>query len=93
LKWKYQSTKRSRSWLATIRIQRREIVKLLNENLSLQPYLETAIQEAYENAKDLASGETNLPISTFPQQFSYVLAEIMSEDFYPGEPANDDLMA
>ncbi|MBE9005779.1 DUF29 domain-containing protein [Fortiea sp. LEGE XX443] len=92
LKWEYQPTKRSRSWLATIRIQRREILKLLGENPSLQPYLEAALQETYENAKDLASGETNLPLSTFPQKSSYSLAEIFAESFYPGESASDDLM-
>jgi Domain of unknown function DUF29 len=92
LKWEYQPTQRSRSWLATIRIQRRETLKLLNENPSLQSYLEAAMQEAYENARDLASAETNLPFATFPQQYSYVLAEILNENFYPGEPASDDLM-
>ncbi|MBH8576721.1 DUF29 domain-containing protein [Nostocaceae cyanobacterium CENA369] len=92
LKWEYQPTKRSRSWIATIRIQRREILNLLNENPSLQPYLEAALQEAYENAKDLASAETNLPLSTFPQQCSYTMAEISSDRFYPDEPATDNLL-
>ncbi|BAY76935.1 hypothetical protein NIES25_33930 [Nostoc linckia NIES-25] len=32
LKWEYQAGQRSRSWLATIRVQRRETLKLLNEN-------------------------------------------------------------
>ncbi|QLE58187.1 DUF29 domain-containing protein [Nostoc sp. TCL26-01] len=92
LKWEYQVEKRSRSWLATIRIQRREIIKLLSENPSLQSHLETSLAEAYENAKDLASGETNLPLSTFPQIFCYSLADIFSDRFYPGIPATDDLM-
>jgi hypothetical protein len=92
LKWEYQPTKRSHSWIATIRIQRREILKLLSENPSLHPYIEAALQEAYENAKDLASGETNLPLSTFPQQCSYTLVEISSDRFYPGEPPTNDLM-
>ncbi|MBH8563187.1 DUF29 domain-containing protein [Nostoc sp. CENA67] len=92
LKWEYQPTKRSRSWLATIRIQRREVLKLLSENPSLQSYQETILKEAYENAKDLASGETNLSVATFPQQCCYELVEILSDRFYPGESATDDLM-
>ncbi|QSJ19554.1 DUF29 domain-containing protein [Nostoc sp. UHCC 0702] len=92
LKWEYQPTKRSRSSLATIRVQRREVLKLLNENPSLQSDLETTLKDADENAKDLASGETNLSVSTFPQQCCYKLAEILSDRFYPGEPATDDLM-
>ncbi|MBD2343577.1 DUF29 domain-containing protein [Anabaena subtropica] len=92
LKWEYQATKRSRSWLATIRIQRREIIKLLSENPSLQSYLEKALPEAYENARDLASGETNLPFSTFPQQCCYSLADILSDRFYPGILPTNDLL-
>ncbi len=92
LKWEYQPKQRSRSWLATIRVQRREILKLLNENPSLKPYLEEALQESYDNGRDLASGETNLPLSTFPQQCLYTFEEILSDRFYPGEPTTDDLM-
>ncbi|MBD2296667.1 DUF29 domain-containing protein [Anabaena sphaerica FACHB-251] len=92
LKWEYQPGKRSRSWLATIRIQRRDILKLLNENPSLKSQVEILMVEAYENSRDLASGETNLPCSIFPDQCSYSLDDILSDRFYPGEPANDDLM-
>ncbi|MBW4613838.1 MAG: DUF29 domain-containing protein [Desmonostoc vinosum HA7617-LM4] len=92
LKWEYQSQQRSRSWLATIRVQRRETIKLLSENPSLKSYLEETLKEAYENARDLASGETNLPLSDFPMQSLYQLEEIISDRFYPGEPTTDDLM-
>ncbi|MEH2366460.1 DUF29 domain-containing protein [Nostoc sp.] len=92
LKWEYQPKQRSRSWLATIRVQRREILKLLNENPSLKPYIEEALQESYQNGRDLASGETNLPLSTFPNQCLYLFEEILSDRFYPGESTTDDLM-
>ena len=92
LKWEYQSSKRIRSWLATIRIQRRDIIKLLNENPSLQSSLEVALEEAYENARDLASAETNLPLSTFPPQCLYLWEDLINLSFYPGDVANDDLM-
>ena len=92
LKWEYQPEQRSRSWLATMRVQRREIINLLNQNPSLKPYLEEALQEAYENGRDLASGETNLSLSAFTEQRFYSLEEILSNEFYPGELATDDLM-
>jgi len=92
LKWEYQPEQRSRSWLATIRVQRRETRTLLSENPSLKPYLEEALQNAYTNGRDLASGETNLPLSTFPNECLYTLEEILSDHFYPGEPVTDDLM-
>ncbi|MDF5710976.1 MAG: DUF29 domain-containing protein [Nostoc sp. S4] len=92
LKWEYQPEQRSRSWLATIRVQRREILKLLSENPSLKPYLPQLLPEAYKNARDLASGETNLPLSTFAQECLYSLENIFSDRFYPGASATDELM-
>ncbi|MEH2422244.1 MAG: DUF29 family protein [Nostoc sp.] len=68
------------------------MLKLLSENPSLKPYLEEALPESYENSRDLASGETNLSLSTFPKQCLYPFEEIMSERFYPGQPATNDLM-
>jgi hypothetical protein len=85
LKWQYQPEHRSRSWLATIRVQRRDTLRLLQDNPSLKPYLQEALQEAYANGRDLAAGETDLPFKTFPQACPYTLAEILEDSFYPGE--------
>jgi hypothetical protein len=87
LKWFYQPQSRSRSWLATIRVQRRDLWRLLKDNPSLQSYLEEALLEAYANARDLAMAETDLPAATFPLNCPYQLTEILSESFYPGEPS------
>jgi hypothetical protein len=92
LKWEYQVSKRSRSWVNTICIQRIDILELLKENPSLKPYLQEALQTAYIKGMALASGETNLPRKTFPENCPYTLEEIFSEAFYPGEPATDDVM-
>jgi hypothetical protein len=85
LKWEYQSSMRSRSWLATIRVQRRDTLRLLKDNPSLKSYLEDALLEAYENGRDLAMGETDLPEETFPKTCPYSLTEILGDRFYPGE--------
>lgn len=85
LKWHYQPQHRSRSWLATIRIQRREIMRLLKDNPSLKPDLEVALRDAYENGRDLAIGETDLPETTFPVTCPYSAIEVLAEEFYPGE--------
>jgi Domain of unknown function DUF29 len=87
LKWEYQPQHRSRSWLATLRVQRRDILRLLKDNPSLNSYLNEALQEAYENAKDLAMGETDLPEQTFPSHCPYSLNEILGDRFYPGDPS------
>ncbi|MGB7413525.1 MAG: DUF29 domain-containing protein [Thermosynechococcaceae cyanobacterium] len=88
LKWEYQPQQRSRSWLATLRVQRRDALRLLKDNPSLKPYLEEALQEAYENTRDLAMGETDLPEQTFPGKCPYRLTEIFSDRFYPGDPSD-----
>ena len=85
LKWEYQSSNRSRSWLATIRVQRRDTLRLLKDNPSLKSFLEDVVSEAYENGRDLAMGETDLPEQTFPKKCPYSLTEILGDRFYPGE--------
>jgi hypothetical protein len=78
---------RSRSWLATLRIQRRDTLRLLQDNPSLKSYVDDGLVEAYENARDLAMGETDLPEDTFPLECPYDLDDIFSDCFYPGEPS------
>jgi hypothetical protein len=43
LKWEFQPEKRSRSWLATIKIQRLEIIDQIESNPSLKPYIDDAL--------------------------------------------------
>lgn len=88
LKWQYQPRQRSRSWLATLRIQRLDIAELLKDNPSLQPYLEEAIDIAYLRAVELAVQETDLPRRTFPAICPYSLTETLDNRFYPGEPSD-----
>ncbi|MBW4613839.1 MAG: DUF29 domain-containing protein [Desmonostoc vinosum HA7617-LM4] len=92
LKWEYQSQYRNRSWLNTIRVQRIDILETLEENPSLKPYLQEVIQKAYIKGIALAAKETNLPVKTFPQDCPYMLEEIISDRFYPGEAVTDDLI-
>jgi hypothetical protein len=86
LKWEYQSQHRSRSWLATLRIQRMDISELLEDNPSLKTYLEEALQKGYVKGVALAVAETNLPEQTFPHDCPYSLAEVLGDHFHPGKP-------
>ncbi|MBD2292579.1 DUF29 domain-containing protein [Anabaena sphaerica FACHB-251] len=85
LKWQYQSDKRSNSWKATIREQRRRIKELLEENPSLKSYLSEAIVSAYQDGVDLAIQETNLPDTIFPAENPYSSSQVIDADFlvYP----------
>ncbi|MGB7413582.1 MAG: DUF29 domain-containing protein [Thermosynechococcaceae cyanobacterium] len=66
LKWHYQPEARSKSWVYTIKEQRREIRRHLKENPSLKPYLNEAIVIGYEKGLDLVGRETPL----YPEQLS-----------------------
>ena len=85
LKWQYQPQRRSQSWITTLRLQRIEIVDLLNDNPSLKPYLEEAIDRAYLRGLTIAVDETNLSTDRFPIVCDYTLTEMLNDDFYPGE--------
>jgi len=81
LKWEFQPSHRSKSWLSTIREQRRQILRLLKQSPSLKPYLQEAIEEAYESGLDLAVGETSLDYKDFPEKCLYTLEQILSTEF------------
>jgi Domain of unknown function DUF29 len=46
--------------------------------------------EAFENGRDLAIGETDLPEQTFPVACPYSSAEILDSHFYPTEPSQQE---
>jgi hypothetical protein len=85
LKWEFQPDKRSRSWFATIREQRRRIERLLKKSPSLQPYLPEALENGYQDALDLAVRETSLSYKTFPPECPYSLEQIFNNNLFPGE--------
>lgn len=84
LKWDYQPEKRSKSWRVTIREQRREISRLLEENPSLKPYLHEAIAHAHESGIDLVVKETPLDYKDLPENCPYALEQL----FDPGFPTD-----
>jgi hypothetical protein len=84
LKWEFQATQRSKSWFATIREQRREVLDLLQESPSLKPYLPEAIEKAYLAGIDLVIRETPLHDRDLLAACPYSLEQILDSDFFPG---------
>ena len=66
LKYKYQPTHRSNSWLASIIEHRLRLKKQLRESPSLKPYLEQVFSECYSDATLRAAVETGLSPEVFP---------------------------
>ncbi|MBE9224598.1 DUF29 domain-containing protein [Phormidium sp. LEGE 05292] len=90
LKWEYQPDKRTKSWIRTIREQRKKIKKLIKENPSLKPFLDEAIEEAYSDGVDLAVDETDMEIQVFPSQIPYSWELIDNPNFFPGRCIDSD---
>lgn len=84
LKWDYQPAKRSKSWRATIREQRRATQKLISQNPSLQPYLAEAIADAYQSGVDLVVQETPLDYPDLPESCIYTTEQIFDPEFPVG---------
>jgi hypothetical protein len=82
LKWQYQTDKQSTSWRCSIIEQRKKIAHLLKNEPSLKTYISEAIENAYPDAVDLASEETELPLSVFPTHCPYTQQHILDK-FYP----------
>ncbi len=90
LKWEFQADKRSKSWFATIREQRFQVLKLLSESPSLKPYLPEALEYAYQSALNLAVRETSLSYKVFPQECPYSSDEMLDSRFFPGQQSDFD---
>ena len=86
LKWDHQPDRRSRSWTASVREQRRRVLRQLRRNPGLRSRLDEALGEAYEDARDEASAETGLPPHVFPKRRPFEYAEIMERSIvWPGD--------
>jgi hypothetical protein len=84
LKWEFQPENRSKSWFATIREQRSQVLQLIDESPSLQPYLSEALEIAYQSGLNLAVRETSLSYKVFPQECPYTPEQVLGLDFFPG---------
>ncbi len=83
LKWQYQPSHQTRSWILIIKEQRRRIIKRIQQSPSLKSKLTIVIQDAYELARGDAADETGLPDSSFPITCPWTYTEIVEMAFLP----------
>jgi hypothetical protein len=79
LKWEYQPEKRCGSWRGTILTQRREL-RLLLESGTLRNHAIASLAQAYQDAREQAAAESELPIGTFPAEWAGSLDELIARD-------------
>lgn len=79
LKWQHQPERRGKSWLSTIKVQRRDLV----DNPSLKSQVTDALINAYGNAIITAAGELDTDEETFPASCPWSFGQIMDDSFWP----------
>ncbi len=85
LKYKYQSQKRTNSWLYTIREHRQRLRDTFKTSPSLYRFFEEIFNESYQDARELAADETGLSIKIFPPESPFTVEEVLNPDFLPPE--------
>lgn len=83
LKWRFQPGRRGRSWVLTIKEQRRRVRRTLKENPSLKPELPEILSDVYEDARLMAARETNRDESGFPAGCPWTIEQIFDDAFWP----------
>lgn len=83
LKYNYQPTHRSNSWLASILEHRLRLKKQLRESPSLKVYLEEVFAECYGDAVLRATVETGLPANTFPTESPFSIEDSLNIEYLP----------
>jgi len=83
IKWQYQPLLRSRSWSLTIRNQRHEVAMILKDSPSLKSFLASAVETAWQKARNNAESETGIEESRFPLQCPWPFEVFMNNDFWP----------
>jgi hypothetical protein len=93
LKWRYQPEKQSNSWRLSIREHSRRLLRSLQDSPSLKPYLESVLDDCYQEARERASLETDLPIETFPAVLPFSQENLLNPSYLPEDDAdaNDHL--
>lgn len=78
LKWDHQPQLRSRSWEATIAIQRRELADLFERSPSLRGFAEESQAKVYAKAIANAALETGYTTDMFPAACPYPFEQILN---------------
>lgn len=78
LKWQLQPERRSRSWFLSVREQRRAIARLLEQSPSLQPRLDGALEDGFQNGVDLVLRETDLALRALPAVSPWSMEEALN---------------
>lgn len=83
LKWIFQSERRSKSWKDTILEQRNQLSDEFQFSRNLEKFAKENFEEVYRKARKQAASETELPLSSFPEEPPFTFEEAVNEDYLP----------
>ena len=83
LKYKYQSDKRTNSWLFTIVEHRKRLQEAFKVSPSLRRYSEEVFLDCYQDARELASAETGLSMQIFSEVCPFTPEEALNPNYLP----------
>jgi hypothetical protein len=83
LKWRFQPALRGNSWRNSVRIRRREIASLMEDNPSLRALLPAVIDKAYDIAVIEAETETGLAETALSRACPWSYEQMMDASFWP----------
>ena len=83
LKYIYQPTHRSKSWLLSIKEQRSQVKWLLDDSPSLDSCFDKCCAKAYYRARIEASDETGLSLKTFPKTIPFEVKDALKAGWLP----------
>ncbi len=83
LKWKYQPSKRSKSWKSSIIEHRKRIRDSFEDSPSLKVYFADNFNLCYQDARELAAAETGLSIDKFPIESPFSQQDTLKPDYFP----------
>lgn len=83
LKWEHQPARRGRSWMLSVREQRRKIARHMRDNPSLKATISDAVTDAWEDALIEAERQTGIALEEFPQQCPWSYDAMLNGDFWP----------
>ncbi|MGO9059948.1 MAG: DUF29 domain-containing protein [Candidatus Binataceae bacterium] len=84
LKWQFQPKRRSKSWKATIAVQRVRLRRHLRDNPGLNRFVPDLLAEAYDTARiEVAGRLSTAEESKLPTSCPWTFEQVVDETFQP----------
>lgn len=81
--WEFEIIQNQGHWKGEIRTFRKQIKDELENSPSLKRYLLEILDECYQDAREIVSDKSQLPIKTFPEALIGTMEQILNENWFP----------